>query len=56
MLEPLQKEHLEALVTALVGTRGQSEISQATELIDFLEQNFEVEAIAYAVAVASCHQ
>lgn len=55
MLEPLQQDRLEALVTALVGVPGQSEKSHAIELINFLEQNFEVEAVAYAVAVASCH-
>lgn len=56
MLEPLQQDRLESLVTALIGVRGQSEISHATELINFLEQHFEIEAIAYAVAKASCHQ
>lgn len=56
VLEPLQEDRLEALVTALVGVEGQSELSHAVELIDFLQQNFEVEASAYAVAKASYHQ
>lgn len=56
MLEPLEQDRLEALVTALVGVKGQSEHSHAVELIDFLQQNFEIEATAYAVAKSSCHQ
>lgn len=53
---PLQQYRIEALFTALVSIPGQSEKSHAIELIDFLEQNFEFEAIAYAVALASCHK
>ncbi len=56
MLEPLEQDRLESLLTALVGVRGRSEKAHATELINFLEQNFEVEATCYAVAKASYHQ
>ncbi len=56
MLEPLQQDRLEALLTALIGVPRKSERSHATELINFLEQNYEIEAVAFAVAKASCHQ
>lgn len=55
MLPPDQQNRLEALLTALVGVPGQSHPVHADELIAFLTQHPQTEAIAFAVAKAGIH-